>query len=218
MPTNPITCISHKTQLLLTLLTLGCVPSVAQGETIRAGVGTEWVYRLTDNITNKQSTKTVLVTEVAQEEITVRITWTLTGYINTWIYDKDWDVLQDATWKYVPNSGTGIRRTVDANWSQKVEASKQEPGGWVKQATPRVVGRAVGSEQMTTEAGTFDRIKLEVTYKGHAKLTPQSEVTITHTYWFAPEIDHWVKQVTETRVSGKLQQKWTEELLHYEMK
>jgi hypothetical protein len=52
------------------LLALGYVTPVVAGEPVHAGVGAEWVCRLTNDITSKQQTRDIVVTVQAQTPIT----------------------------------------------------------------------------------------------------------------------------------------------------
>jgi tetratricopeptide (TPR) repeat protein len=197
-------------------------PPVQPSADYRANVGSEWVYEVNDEITNKKSVVQFVVTEIASDLITVRISSSANPTaVRTWVFDKNWNLVQGTITKYSPHSGSGIQRPVmivNSSWNTESERYVQQKGTWSPPIKLTTATHVEGMETVTTKAGTFEAFAIKIVQKSTDPATPLSETVTTATMWFAPSIDFYVKRIFEVRVGGHLQQKSVEELQRYVLK
>jgi len=180
-----------------------------------AQVGDRWTYELRDDITGDiKSTITNTVTDVSNSEIGTRTA--LLGSPNTGYqtFDRSWNLINNGTWRYTPNDGTGIRAplTVGKSWSIKSTDFNSTAGiSWKRSGTSKVLGQ----ENLTTRAGTFDTFKIETTVQVQNTNDPTKKVQLVEQTWYAPAIDHWVKRTAVSRSEGRVREKNTAELVEY---
>lgn len=177
--------------------------------------GDHWTYEIRDEITGEiKSTLTNIVTDVSDKEITVRTTalgHPGVGYVN---YDRSWNRTSNDTWRFTPNDGGGIRSplVVGKTWSVKATDLNSAAGASWKRS---VASKVVAKESVTTRAGTFDTFKIEATYDFQNSKNPTNKFQEVLQNWYAPAIDHWVKQSSVTRSDGRVRSKNTTELVEY---
>jgi len=70
-------------------------------------------------------------------------------------------------------------------------------------------------ENVTTSAGTFNAYKIETSIQAINTKDPSRKYQVVQISWYAPEVDHWVKRSTETRIDGRLRDKSAVELVEY---
>jgi len=194
----------------------------AQASDVRAGVGSEWTFETTDEITKSKSEGQIVITELTPDQIVLRTTSTARpGVISMAVVDRNWNTIEFAQWKYSPPKGDGIQRSpggaITAPPDVEIQGSYRQTTGWSAPVKFTMSARLVGTENVITKAGTFETFKLEYVQKNPTGV-PLSETVITTTRWFAPKIDYFVKSVSETRVDGRLQTKTATELLKYNLK
>ena len=177
--------------------------------------GDHWTYEFRDEITGEiKSTLTNTITDVSDTDITVRTTAlgnTGAGYVS---YDRSWNRTGNDTWRFTPNDGGGIRSplAVGKTWSVKATDLNSSAGvSWKRSAASKVVAQ----ESVTTRAGTFDTFKIEVTCDFQNSKNPTKKFQEVLQTWYAPAIDHWVKQSSVTRSDGRVRSKNTAELVEY---
>ena len=106
-------------RLLVGLIFLQCVASAFAQNAVpdassAAGAsaplaGDHWTYEIKDEISGAvKVTRTDLVTDIANNEITVRVDFANTGRSTTIFYDSAWNLLHDGPFRYSPNDGTGF--------------------------------------------------------------------------------------------------------------
>jgi len=178
-------------------------------------VGDHWTYELRDDITGDiKSTYTSTVTDVSATEITMRDAIDSNpnfGYAN---YDRFWNRTSNDSWHFAPNDGAGIRSplAVGKTWSVKANDSNTSAGvGWKRSVTSKVVVQ----ESVTTRAGTFDTFKIEITFDLQNTKYPTKKVQDIRQMWYAPAIDHWVKQTSVMRWDGRVRTRTSTELIEY---
>jgi hypothetical protein len=177
--------------------------------------GDHWTYELRDEITGEvKSTLTNTVTDVSATDISIRTTAlgnSGVGYVN---YDRSWNRTGNDIWRFTPNDGGGIRAplAVGKTWSAKATDLNSTAGvSWKRLTVSKVVAR----ETVTTRAGTFDTFKIEVTLDFQSPKNPAKKFQEVVQNWYAPAIDHWVKQSSVTRADGHVRNKSTTELIDY---
>jgi hypothetical protein len=68
---------------------------------------------------------------------------------------------------------------------------------------------------VTTNAGTFDTYKIDTSVDIRNVNDPTKKESSTTTMWYAPSIDHWVKQTSKFISNGHVAQSTSVELLDY---
>lgn len=179
--------------------------------------GDHWTYEARDEITGKTTgRRTLLVTDVTPTEISVRASTQGSDRTGFSIYDRSWNLMSRDPWKYSPNDGLGVKSPlqVGATWTFKaddVNSSAGAAGIWKRTGSSKVVAQ----EKLTTKAGTFETFKIETTYSTRRPNDPNNLNELTVQTWYAPAIDHSVKQTFVTRTNKLLRENNTIELVEY---
>lgn len=178
-------------------------------------VGDHWTYEFRDDITGDiKSTFTNTVTDVSPTDISVRVTVLGNpnpGYVN---YDRSWNRTSNDTFRFTPNDGSGVRPplAVGKTWSTRSNDLNTTAGvGWKRSVTSKVVAQ----ESVTTRAGTFDTFKIEISFELQNTKVPTKKAVDVWQVWYAPAIDHWVKQSSVMRSEGRVRSRTTSELIEY---
>src|SRR3569832_53049 len=178
-------------------------------------VGDHWTYEVRDDITGDiRSTTTNTITDVSATEISIRTSVlgnSNFGYVN---YDRSWNRTSNDTWRFTPNGGSGIRAplAVGKTWSARANDVNRTTGfDWKRSTTSKVLAQ----ESLTTRAGTFETFKIEITFEFQSAKNPSKKFQEVAQGWYAPAIDHWVKQANVTRSDGRVRSKYTSELIEY---
>jgi len=178
-------------------------------------VGDHWTYDVRDEITGElKSTFTTTITDISATDITARDTAVghpNSGYAN---YDHSWNRTSNDAWQFSPNDGGGIRAplAVGKTWSVRSNDMNRTAGvGWKRSVNSKVVAH----ESVTTRAGTFDTFEIEMSFRVQSAKDPTRKSDEVVQKWYAPSIDHWVKQVAVTRSNGHVRTKTSTELVEY---
>jgi hypothetical protein len=178
-------------------------------------VGDHWTYEYRDDITGDvKSTFTATITDISESEISLRtnvIGNSNYGYAN---YDHSWNRTTNGDWRFSPNDGSGIRAplAVGKTWSTKANDSNSTTGASTKRS---VTSKVVAQESITTRAGTFDTFKIEISFTWQSSKDPTKKAQDVWQTWYAPAIDHWVKQTSVMRSDGRVRTKTSSELIEY---
>lgn len=180
-----------------------------------ARLGDHWTYELRDDITGEvKSTITNTVTDVSDKEVSTRSALLGNSNFGFQTYDRSWNLINNGTWRYTPNDGTGIRAplTVGKTWSFKSTDLNSTAGvSWKRSGTTKVVAQ----ESVTTRAGTFDTFKLEISSQIQNANDPTKKFQAVQQTWYAPAINHWVKRSFVQRSDGRVRERNTIELVEY---
>src|SRR5258705_3258644 len=140
---------------------------------------------------------TVVVGDVNDKEITARISVRERERPQTAIFDPDWGRIDDGSWRLRP-PGIGIKKPlqVGKEWRSDANGVHLQSG-----VTFRAEGiaKVVGGEQVTTEAGTFDTFRVDMTVRMINTKDQTRSQTYTFVVWYAPAVNRWVKRTTEWR-------------------
>jgi hypothetical protein len=180
-----------------------------------AQLGDRWTYEIRDDISGDvKSTITNTVTDVTASEISTRLAQLGNSNSGYQTFDRSWNMMDNGTWRYTPNDGTGIRAplTVGKTWSFKSTDVNSTAGFSVKRTG---TSKVVGQESVTTRAGTFDTFKIETSYQMQNANDPTKKYQVTQQTWYAPAINHWVKRAYASRSDGRARDKSTIELVEY---
>jgi hypothetical protein len=198
---------------------LGNVGAVTAQVADIAGVlpGDRWVYEVTDEVTGDiKQTTTVVVLDVSEKEINTRMS--IRGASPRQIvFDRGWSRVDDSLWKYTPSDGTGIKLPlqVGRDWRFESKATHFQNGTAM---SVNGQSRVVGTEKLTTSAGTFDTFKIESTARQINANDQTRAATLTTTLWYAPTVNRWVRKTYKVQVEGRLRESQTEELTDYSRK
>jgi hypothetical protein len=185
-----------------------------------AGVlpGDRWVYELKDEISGDlKSTTTVVVIDVSEKEINTRVSVRGAARPLQFVFDRDWNRIDDSIWKYRPSDGTGIRPPlqVGQDWRFENKATHFQNGTALSTSGQ---SKVVGEEQVTTAAGTFDAFKIETTMRLVNSNDQTKAAMVTSSWWYAPSINRWVRKTYTVKIEGRLRDSHTEELVEYSRK
>jgi hypothetical protein len=78
--------------------------------------------------------------------------------------------------------------------------------------------KVIGTEKLTTSAGTFETFKIETTARQINANDQTKSSTLTATLWYAPTVNRWVRKTYKLQVEGRLRESQTEELTDYSRK
>jgi hypothetical protein len=179
-------------------------------------LGDHWTYELRDEITGEiKNTLTNIVTDVTAADIAVRIqSQAYSQGPSVLIFDRSWNLKSSPTWRFSPNDGTGIRMplTVGNTWRFHSDQLRTGYGTTFKnEGTAKVVG----TESVTTEAGTFQALKVETSINGHNANDSSKRFESRVTTWYVPSLDHWVKRTVKSSFNGKVDENDSFELVDY---
>jgi|SRR5882672_2885619 hypothetical protein len=186
-----------------------------------AGVlpGDRWVYEVTDEVTGDiKATTTIVVLDVSEKEITTR--WSARGgaaSARPVVFNRNWSRVDDSVWKYTPSDGSGIKLPlrVGQDWRFEGKATHFQNG---TAYSINGQSKVVGSEKLTTSAGTFDTFKIETSIRQINANDQTKGSTVASTLWYAPSINRWVRKTYKLQVEGRLRESQTEELSDYSRK
>jgi hypothetical protein len=168
-------------------------------------VGDHWTYEVRDEITGElKNTLTNIITDLTPTDITVRIqNQAYSQGPTVFIYDRSWNLKNNPTWRYSPNDGTGIKMPLAAGDTWKFRDDQIRTGYGT---TFKSVGssKVVGTESVTTEAGTFEALKIETSINGHNSNDSTKHFETTMTTWYVPSLDHWVKRTVKSAFNGRV--------------
>jgi hypothetical protein len=179
-------------------------------------IGDHWTYEVRDEITGEvKNTLTNTITDLTPTDIAVRIQ--SQGYSTgptIFIYDRSWNLKNNPTWRYSPNDGTGIIMPLAVGHRWQFRSNQIRTGYGT---TFRNVGKSkvIGMESITTDAGTFEALKIETSIDGYNTNDSTKRFESTVTTWYVPSIDHWVKRVVKSAFNGRALENNTMELVDY---
>jgi hypothetical protein len=187
------------------------------GQTVDPGpirVGDRWSYEIKDGFSGElRPAMTFVVAEVNDKEITTRVSIRGRDRPQTMVHDLDWGRIDDGAWQLRP-PGIGIKKPLQIGneWRSDANGVHSQSG-----ATFRAEGvaRVVGQERITTQAGSFDTFRVDMT----VRMINTRDLTRTQMWtfvvWYAPEVNRWVKKTSEWRSEGRLRDSSSEELTEY---
>jgi hypothetical protein len=177
--------------------------------------GDHWSYEVRDAITGVlKYTTTFTITDVTPAEIAVRGEALGNPGTGFFVYDHFWNLKKSPLWQYSPNDGSGIKLPLNpgSTWKfQNDQLNVQHGASFRRSGTSKVVAQ----ESVTTNAGTFDTFKIETSINTRNVNDPTRSGSSTVTTWYAPSIDHWVKQVEDAKSNGHVVQSTSVELVDY---
>lgn len=194
-------------------------PAAAEGATESMDqpmVGDHWTYEVRDEITGElKNTVTNTVTDVTPTEIAVRVeSQAYSRGPAVLIYDRSWNLKNNPTWRISPNDGTGIKKplAVGNSWKFQDDQVRAGYGTTFKNAG---TSKVVSTENITTEAGTFQALKIETSINGHNANDSTKRFESTVMTWYVPSVDHWVKRTVKSAFNGRVQENNSIELVDY---
>jgi hypothetical protein len=196
------------------------LPGYGQAQTADPGpirLGDLWSYEVKDSLTGDlRPAMTVVVGEINDKEITTRVSLRGKDRPLTVIQDLDWGRIDDGSWKLRP-PGIGIKKPlqIGKEWRSDANAVHLQSG-----VTLRAEGIAnvVGREQVTTQAGTFDTFRVDMTVRMINTKDQTRSQNWTFVVWYAPTVNRWVKKTSEWRSEGRVRDSFSEELTEYSRK
>jgi hypothetical protein len=178
-------------------------------------VGDHWTYEARDNITGEiKSTYTSVVTDVSATDISIRNAFVGNPNLGYEVYDRSWNRTSNDSWHYSPSDGAGMKAplAVGKTWSINATDLNNSAGvSWTRSVSSKVVAQ----ETVTTRAGTFDTFKIETSVDYQNTKDPTRKLQETRQTWYAPPIDHWVKQASVMRADGRVRNSTSAELIEY---
>lgn len=177
--------------------------------------GDHWTYETRDEITGVvKATTTQVITEVSPTAISLRIGAVGNPNFNFVTFDRAWNATSNATFKYTPNAGDGVRLPLEVGkkWSsQSSDFNSAHAATFKRTTTSKVTTR----ESVTTRAGTFDAFKIDTTSTVYNPNDPTKKTEFISEMWWVPTIDHWVKRLMTSRSGGQVRDQTSMELVEY---
>jgi hypothetical protein len=179
-------------------------------------VGDHWTYEVHDEITGEvKNTLTNTITDLTPTDIAVRMeNQAYSAGPTVFIYDRSWNLKSNPTWRFSPNDGTGIKMPLAVGQMWQFRSAQIRTGYGT---TFRSVGnsKVVGTESITTDAGTFEALKIETSINAHNVNDATKHFESTVTTWYVPSINHWVKRTLKSAFNGRVQENDSMELVDY---
>lgn len=180
-------------------------------------VGDRWSYDVKDEATGDlRHSVTFVVVDVTEKEITARMMMKGKDRPRTFVFDPDWARIDDSVWRYRP-SDIGIRKPlqVGKEWRTDANATNMQTGAALRVSG---VAKVVGKEQVTTPAGTFDTFRIEAKLRQVDTKDQTKSAMATQVFWYASDVNRWVKRKVEARFEGRLRDSYSDELTEYSRK
>jgi hypothetical protein len=194
------------------------LPGYSQGQSVDPGpirVGDRWSYEVKDTLTGDLRPGTaVVVGDVNDKEITTRVTLGgRDGPPQTMVYDLDWGRIDDGAWRLHP-PGIGIKKPlqIGKEWRSDANGVHLQSGVTFR---AEGVAKVVGQERITTQAGSFDTFRVDMTVRMINTRDQTRSQTWTFVVWYAPAVNRWVKKTSEWRGEGRVRDSFSEELTEY---
>ncbi|HTZ02829.1 MAG TPA: hypothetical protein VMC05_10890 [Xanthobacteraceae bacterium] len=179
-------------------------------------VGDHWTYEVRDEITGElKNTLSNIVTDVTPTEIAVRVqNQAYSQGPSVLVYDRSWNVKNNPSWRYSPNDGTGIKMplAVGNSWRFHDDQIRSGYGTTFKNVG---TSKVVGTESVTTDAGTFQALKIQTSINGHNSNDSTKRFESTVTTWYVPSLDHWAKRTVKSAFNGSVAENDSLELVDY---
>jgi hypothetical protein len=178
-------------------------------------VGDQWVYDTKDEITGyPKDTFSEIVTEVSPKEIIVSTTFSGKDLSILVVYDHDWNRLENPVVKFKPNDGQGVRLPLSVGKEWRTEYDERNRGnGAAFRAV--AVSKVVAQETVTTPAGTFETFKIERRIKHFNSSNPSRPAESQTVFWYAPEVNHWVRRTYQTKIDKRTRFNMSDELTDF---
>jgi hypothetical protein len=176
-------------------------------------VGDWWTYDRKDEITGlPMSRYTSTVLEISPTEVVTRLAFSGRSTFGSVIFDHDWNRIANGNSRYKPNDGHGVRLplAVGKEWRIEYEARNVQNGAGMKGASS---SKVLAQETLTTSAGMFETYKIERQVKEVNAADPSRLTEIQFDLWFAPQINHWVRRTTLTKIDKRTRSNETDELV-----
>jgi hypothetical protein len=176
-------------------------------------VGDWWTYDRKDEITGLPiSSYTSTVLEISPTAIVTRFTLRGRTTFSSVIFDHDWNRTANGNSRYKPNDGHGIRLplAVGKEWRIEYEVRNVQNGAAAKGTSS---SKVLAQETLTTPAGMFETYKIERQVKEVSAADQSRPTEIQFGLWFAPQINHWVRRTTLTKVDRRTRSNETDELI-----
>ncbi|UCF52980.1 MAG: hypothetical protein JSV48_28280 [Bradyrhizobium sp.] len=177
--------------------------------------GDRWTFEFRDEITGElKSTVTQTITDVSATEIGIRLTFLGKPGTGFQTFDRSWNVIDNGTWKFTPNDGSGIKAPLEIgkSWTANSSDFNSTNGASLKRS---VKSKVTGQESITTRAGTFETYKIESSLEMRNANDPTKKFQTEQQTWYAPAINHWVKRTWVNKSAGKVNDKGSVELIEY---
>jgi hypothetical protein len=177
-------------------------------------LGDHWSYEYRDNITGQlKSTLTMVVTDVSANDISVRSNFVSDNGVAYLTYDRDWNLQNNATWKFSPHDGAGVRLPLTVGKTWKIQSTDSTTSGTRLKRTGS--SKVAAEEKVTTAAGSFNTVKIETSVNLTNPNNPARKMQMAMTTWYSPSVNHWVKRTVKTTIDGRVRENNTVELVDY---
>jgi hypothetical protein len=179
--------------------------------------GDHWTIEKRDEIVGKVTlTRTTTLTDVTSTRIGARYKQEegASARSGDIAYDRSWNVVDDAPWRYSPHDGNGVQAplAIGKTWKIQGDGVNSTSGAIVRFKSE---SKVVGQEAVTTQVGTFETFKIE-TFRTQWLVTDPIRVReTTFRTWYAPAIDRWVKRTAIVRVNKLVMTNDTTEMTAY---
>lgn len=179
-------------------------------------VGDHWTYEVRDEISGElKNTLTTTITDLTAADIAVRLqNQAYSQGPTVFIYDRSWNLKNSPTWRFSPNDGTGIKLplAVGTTWKFRDDQIRTGYGTTFKNVG---TSKVAGTESITTDAGTFEALKIETSINGHNANDSTKRFEFTAVTWYVPSIDHWVKRTVKSAFNGNVNENNSLQLVEY---
>jgi len=178
-------------------------------------VGDRWTFDAKDEITGLPTqTFTHVVTEISADQIIISASTKGGNGHRLFVYDRNWNVLNNSGFRYKPHDGQGIEPPLTAGkqWRSEHETRNIQTGEGLKTS---VAAKVVAQETITTPAGTFATFKIEYHRRPVSGADPSRIREVENVGWYAPQVNHWARRTFLTRMQKHIVENRSEELIEH---
>ena len=183
--------------------------------------GDRWTYKVYDDITGDlKFTAVSVLTEAAEGTFTTQTSVTQPNGIapiggSVVVFDNNWDLIEDGIWKRNPadtSVGVKLPLQVGNQWKGTFDAVRQNPE---QHFAIKSSSSVAAWEHVKLRFGLqYDAFRIEsISHGGPIGVTMDVQTKVTS--WYAPQVNHYVKRITEARVNGHLSARTIEYLAGY---
>jgi uncharacterized protein YbaA (DUF1428 family) len=195
------------------------VVSIARGESSSATapviqIGDTWKYRVLDGFTGDESNQiSFRIVELSDNEISTQVTWAKEQKRSLYIFDRQWNRLDDGNGRWEPfQPYFKFPLVVGSEWTQAYRYSAYQTGSSFSNFAKLKV---VKVETVTVPAGTFHAFRVDIEGEARSAGTDGTVTKDFFTVWYAPEANRFVRTQSQRIANGRVRGKGAMELMEY---
>ncbi len=180
-------------------------------------VGDRWSFQHTNALANEKDFTTIEdVVEVTPTEIHARERVKGKGTSSIAAFTREWNPIDIVSARYEPDLREwSFPLKVGGKWESSADKMLFANG---KHGKFQLRGQVTGQEKITVPAGSFDTFRIELHIDAVGTDEDANIGNTVETYWYAPEVRHFIKSEISFSRDGRVRSKDQYELLEYSLR